>query len=70
VPSVLVEAVRAVVASGTRVLLSTQCARGAADSSVYAVGQRMERAGAVCIGTQTVEDALACVVCGVTPDRA
>lgn len=65
VPSGLVEAAEAVVQSGTRVLISTQCACGPADCSVYAVGQRIERAGAVCLGTQSVEDALACIACGI-----
>ena len=65
VPSELVSAVEAVAQSGTRVLLSTQCAQGGADSTVYAVGQRIERAGAVCLGAQSVEDALACIACGV-----
>lgn len=66
VSSELVKAVEAVVNSGTRVLVSTQCAVGGANTTVYAVGKRIEHVGTVCMGTQSVEDALACIACGVT----
>ncbi len=65
VPQALADAVEQVIASGTRVYLGTQCPRGAADQSVYAVGQRMARMGVRCLGARTREDAIACLQCGL-----
>lgn len=65
VPEALAEAVAQVVRSGTRVYLGTQCASGAADCSVYAVGRRMQKLGVRCLEGQTLEDAAACVCLGL-----
>ena len=65
VPEALADAVEQVVRSGTRVYLGTQCAGGPADSSVYAVGRRMQALGVRCLGAQTLEDAVACIQCGL-----
>lgn len=65
VPEALADAVAQVVRSGTRVYLGTQCACGPADCSVYAVGRRMQALGVRCLGAQTVEDAIACIQCGL-----
>ncbi len=65
VPEALANAIEQVVRSGTRVYLGTQCAYGSADSSVYAVGRRMQALGVHCLGTRTLEDAVACIQCGL-----
>lgn len=65
VPERLEAAVRAVLQSGTRVYLGTQCRRGGAQLEVYAVGQRMQRLGVQSLGARTLEDAVACVQCGL-----
>lgn len=65
VPEELAGAIETVIASGTRVYLGTQCSFGRADASVYAVGQRMQALGVRCLGAMTLEDAVACVQCGL-----
>ena len=65
VPEQLAGAVEQVIASGTRVYLGTQCAFGRADASVYAVGQRMLALGVRCLDDRTMEDAIACIRCGL-----
>lgn len=65
VPEALADAIEQVVRAGTRVYLGTQCAGGPADSSVYAVGQRMQSLGVRCLGARTLEDAVACIQCGI-----
>ncbi len=65
VPAELEQAVRQVAESGTRVYLGTQCAKGEADLSVYAVGQRMRALGVRCLAGRTMEDAAACLQCGL-----
>ena len=65
VPEELADAVEQVIASGTLVYLGTQCSFGRADASVYAVGRRMQALGVRCLGAMTMEDAIACVQCGL-----
>ena len=65
VPEQLAQAVEQVIASGTRVYLGTQCSFGRADASVYAVGQRMQALGVRCLDDRTMEDAIACLQCGL-----
>lgn len=65
VPAALAGAVARVAASGTRVYLGTQCPEGWADTSVYAVGRRARALGVRCLGARTVEDAVACIQCGL-----
>ena len=63
-PARLVSAVGALIASGTQVYLTTQCTEGGVDLHKYAVGQRAEALGAVSLGTRTIEDAVAAILCG------
>lgn len=65
VPESLAEAAAQLIASGTRIYLGTQCPCGRADASVYAVGQRMGELGVRSLGARTMEDAVACVQCGL-----
>ncbi len=65
VPARLADAVREALESGTRVYLGTQCRRGGAQLDAYAVGQRMQQLGVRSLGARTLEDAVACVQCGL-----
>lgn len=64
IPQRLEQALRELIAGGTRVYITTQCAEGGADLQKYAVGQRAAALGAVSLGTRTIEDALAAMQCG------
>ncbi|MDO5142739.1 MAG: asparaginase [Eubacteriales bacterium] len=63
-PARLVDAVRDLIAHGTRVYLTSQCWEGGVDLQAYAVGRRAAALGAISLGTRTAEDALAAVMCG------
>lgn len=64
VPARLEKAVRALIESGTRVYITSQCIAGGVHLHHYAVGRRAEAMGAVSLGSRTTEDALAAVMCG------
>lgn len=64
IPAQLESAVRALIQSGTRVYITSQCAEGGVDLDKYEVGQRARAMGAVSLGSHTTEDALAAVMCG------
>ena len=64
VPARLESAVRALIESGSRVYLTTQCVEGGVQLHKYEVGRRAEALGAVSLGLRTTEDALAAVMCG------
>ena len=64
VPARLEDAVRALIGSGTRVYITTQCTEGGVDLHKYEVGRRAEAMGAVSLGSRTTEDALAAIMCG------
>lgn len=55
---------RALIESGTRVYITSQCITGGVHLHHYAVGRRAEAMGAVSLGSRTTEDALAAVMCG------
>ena len=63
-PARLEQAVQKLIASGTRVYITTQCVAGGVDLSVYEVGRRAEALGAVSLGKRTIEDAVAAIQCG------
>ena len=64
IPAHMEQAVRALIADGTRVFLTTQCIEGGVYLHKYEVGRRAEAMGAVSLGMRTVEDALAAIMCG------
>ena len=64
IPAHMEQAVRALIADGTRVFLTTQCVEGGVHLHKYEVGRRAEAMGAVSLGMRTVEDALAAIMCG------
>lgn len=64
IPARLENAVRALIQSGTRVYLTSQCIAGGVHLHHYAVGRRAEAMGAISLGDRTTEDALAAVMCG------
>lgn len=64
-PSRLEDAVRDLIASGTRVYITSQCPAGGVELHRYAVGRRAEALGAVSLGARTTEAALAAVQCGL-----
>lgn len=64
IPSRLEQAVRALIESGTRVYITTQCIEGGVDLHKYEVGRRAEAMGAISLGARTTEDALAAIMCG------
>ena len=64
IPAHMEQAVRALIADGTRVFLTTQCIEGGVHLHKYEVGRRAEAMGAVSLGMRTVEDALAAIMCG------
>ena len=64
IPSRLEPAVRALIESGTRVYITTQCTEGGVDLHKYEVGRRAEAMGAISLGARTTEDALAAIMCG------
>lgn len=64
VPTRLEKVVQKLIMGGTRVYLTTQCVFGGADLHKYKVGRRAEAMGAVCLGSRTIEDGLAAVMCG------
>lgn len=64
IPARLESAVRALIESGTRVYITTQCVAGGVQLHHYAVGRRAEALGAISLGDRTTEDALAAVQCG------
>ena len=55
---------RALIRSGTRVYLTSQCAEGGVDLHKYEVGRRAEALGAISLGSRTFEDALGALMCG------
>lgn len=65
IPDRLEDAVRDLIASGTRVYITSQCPAGGVDLHRYAVGRRAEALGAVSLGARTTEAALAAVQCGL-----
>lgn len=64
IPARFEDAVRALIGSGTRVYITTQCPEGGAHLHKYEVGRRAEALGAVSLGSRTFEDALAALMCG------
>lgn len=64
IPARLESAVRALIESGTRVYITSQCIAGGVHLHHYAVGRRAEALGAISLGDRTTEDALAAVMCG------
>ena len=64
IPAHMEQAVRTLIADGTRVFLTTQCVEGGVHLHKYEVGRRAEAMGAVSLGMRTVEDALAAIMCG------
>lgn len=64
-PARLEQAVRALLASGTRVYLTSQCPAGGVDLRRYAVGRRAAALGLVPLDGRTTEAALAAVMCGL-----
>lgn len=64
IPARLEDAVRALIESGTRVYIASQCAEGGVDLDKYEVGRRARAMGAVSLGSRTTEDALAAIMCG------
>lgn len=64
IPAHMEQAVRALIEGGTRVFLTTQCIEGGVHLHRYEVGRRAEAMGAVSLGSRTVEDALAAIMCG------
>ena len=64
IPARLEHAVRALIESGTRVYITSQCTAGGVHLHHYAVGRRAEALGAISLGDRTTEDALAAVMCG------
>lgn len=64
IPTRLESAVRALIESGTRVYITSQCTAGGVHLHHYAVGRRAEAMGAISLGDRTTEDALAAVMCG------
>ncbi|HIX89712.1 MAG TPA: asparaginase [Candidatus Agathobaculum pullicola] len=64
IPARLESEVRALIASGTRVYITSQCIAGGVHLHHYAVGRRAEAMGAISLGDRTTEDALAAVMCG------
>lgn len=65
IPARLEDAVRGLIAGGTRVYITSQCPVGGVDLHRYAVGRRAEALGAVSLGGRTTEAALAAVQCGL-----
>lgn len=65
IPARLEDAVRGLIASGTRVYITSQCPAGGVDLHRYAVGRRAEALGAVSLGARSTEAALAAVQCGL-----
>ena len=64
IPARLEHAVHALIESGTRVYITSQCTAGGVHLHHYAVGRRAEAMGAISLGDRTTEDALAAVMCG------
>lgn len=64
IPARLESAVHALIESGTRVYITSQCTAGGVHLHHYAVGRRAEAMGAISLGNRTTEDALAAVMCG------
>lgn len=64
IPARLESAVRALMESGTRVYITSQCLAGGVHLHRYAVGRRAAAMGAISLGSRTTEDALAAVMCG------
>lgn len=62
-PARLEDAVRGLIAGGTKVYLTSQCVAGGVHLHQYAVGRRAEALGAISLGDRTTEDALAAVMC-------
>lgn len=64
IPERLENAVRALIESGTRVYITTQCTEGGVDLRKYEVGRRAQAMGAVSLGARTTQDAIAAIMCG------
>lgn len=64
IPIRLEKVVQKLIMSGTKVYITTQCAAGTVDLSLYEVGRRAEAMGAISLGHRTTEDAIASIQCG------
>ena len=64
IPIRLEKVVQKLIMSGTKVYITTQCAAGTVDLSLYEVGRRAESMGAISLGHRTTEDAIASIQCG------
>ncbi len=63
IPKRLENPVRELICGGTKVYLTHQCVGGGIDLSIYESGRRTEDIGVVSLGSRTIEDALASIMC-------
>ncbi len=69
IPVYLETGLKALIEQGTNVYITTECLSGSVDLTKYAVGCRAAALGAVSLGSHTIADTVASILCGTLTDE-
>ncbi len=69
IPVYLENGLKTLIEQGTQVYITTECLSGSVDLTKYAVGCRAASLGAISLGSHTIADTVASILCGTLTDE-